>query len=131
MKFYWLLLGILAVWRITHFFQAEDGPWDVVVRLRLAIGNGFWGKLMDCFYCLSIWISAPAAWWIGESWPERICLWLSFSAGASILQRATKPEVKVPPAYFAEEPAGEKSDGVLRTEEKSGGQPGNAGPPDN
>src|ERR1051326_1161430 len=58
-KFYYLALGILAVWRITHFFQAEDGPWDVAVRLRRLVGNGFWGKLLDCFYCLSIWISAP------------------------------------------------------------------------
>lgn len=130
MKFYWLILGILTVWRTTHFLQAEDGPWDVVVRLRLAVGNGFWGKLMDCFYCLTVWISAPVAWWIGESWPERILLWLSFSAGANILERATKPESKVPPAFFVEEPAEEKRYGVLRTEEKPGGQPSDGGPPE-
>ena len=92
MKFYWLSLGILAVWRITYFLQAEDGPWDLVVRVRLAVGNGFWGKLLDCFYCLSVWVSAPFAWWLGESFRERILLWLSFSGGASLLEKLTTPK---------------------------------------
>ncbi|HUD49008.1 MAG TPA: hypothetical protein VMR33_19410 [Candidatus Baltobacteraceae bacterium] len=128
MKFYWLTLGTLAVWRITHLLQAEDGPWDVVVRLRVAVGNGFWGRLLDCFYCLSVWISAPLALWIGETWRERILLWLSFSAGAILLQRATKSEPKAPPAFFVEEPPEKDQDGVLRTEEKPGGPAGDAGP---
>jgi len=44
MGFYWLMLGILGVWRITHLLQAEDGPWDLVVRFRRKAGNGLWGK---------------------------------------------------------------------------------------
>jgi hypothetical protein len=127
MKFYWLTLGILTVWRITYFFQAEDGPWDVVVRLRVLVGNGFWGKLLDCFYCLSIWIAAPVALWIGETWRERIFLWLSFSAGATLLERAVKREPKVPPAFFAEEPAKENQHGLLRTEEEPSGPTGDTG----
>jgi hypothetical protein len=47
MKFYFLVLATLAVWRVAHLLQAENGPWDVVVRLRRAVGNGFVGKLMD------------------------------------------------------------------------------------
>ena len=58
-KFYWLILGVLTVWRITHFLQAEDGPWDIVIRLRRFVGEGLWGRLLDCFYCLSVWIAAP------------------------------------------------------------------------
>ena len=54
MDIYDLVLGTLAVWRITHLLQAEDGPWDVVVRLRRRTGTGFWGQLLDCFYCLSV-----------------------------------------------------------------------------
>src|SRR5713101_930701 len=30
---YRLLLGTLCTWRITHLFHAEDGPWDVIVRI--------------------------------------------------------------------------------------------------
>jgi len=89
MKFYWLVLGILGVWRITHLLQAEDGPWDLGVRLRRIAGSGFWGDLMDCFLCLSLWIALPWALISGESWKERLALWPALSAGAILLQRLT------------------------------------------
>jgi hypothetical protein len=87
MHFYWLALGVLAVWRITHLLNAEDGPWELVVRLRRLAGNGFWAVLLDCFYCLSLWIAAPFAYAIGAGWMERLLLWPALSAGAIILER--------------------------------------------
>lgn len=57
--FYWLLIGALAVWRLTHLLYGEDGPWNLLARLRYFVGQGFWGNLMDCFYCLSLWIALP------------------------------------------------------------------------
>src|ERR1035438_7929939 len=61
MRAYSLVLGILAVWRVTHLLNGEDGPWEIFVRLRKLAGAGFWGELLDCFYCLSLWISLPFA----------------------------------------------------------------------
>jgi hypothetical protein len=90
--FYELLLGVLAVWRITHLLQAEDGPWDLVVRLRARAGDGVAGRLMDCFYCLSLWIALPFALLPGvpgASWFEQLMLWPALSAGAILLERAT------------------------------------------
>lgn len=84
-RFYWLILGILCVWRITHLLQAEDGPWDMSIRLRKAAGNGFWGELLDCFYCLSLWIAAPLAFFCGETLAEQFLLWPALSAGAALL----------------------------------------------
>ena len=49
-----LFAGFLATWRVTHLITAEDGPWNVVARLRQAAGNGFLGDFMDCFYCSSM-----------------------------------------------------------------------------
>lgn len=89
LKFYWLIVGILIVWRVTHLFQAEDGPWDLVVRLRQAVGNGFWGALMDCFYCLSVWVAAPVAVFVGETPIEWLLLWPALSGAAILLERAT------------------------------------------
>jgi hypothetical protein len=107
MKLYRLALGILTVWRITHLLQAEDGPGNVVVHLRRAAGNNFWGKLLDCFYCLSLWVAAPLALLCGETRWERALLWPSLSAGASLLERMTNPALNNPPAPFVEDPAEE------------------------
>jgi hypothetical protein len=118
MKFYWLILSILTVWRITHFLQAEDGPLDVVVRLRRSVGEGYWGKLLDCFYCLSVWISVPFAYLTGETWLERALLWPSLSAGAILLERITNFTPKVPPVLFTEEPSEENHHVMLRSEKE-------------
>jgi len=102
-RFYWLVLGILSVWRITHLFQAEDGPWNILVRLRQAVGTGFLGTLLDCFYCLSLWIAAPFAYFIGVSWTERLLLWPALSAGAILLERVTLRVQNTPSAVYLED----------------------------
>lgn len=119
MKIYRLLLGLLAVWRMTHLLQAEDGPGDIVVRLRRSAGNGFWGKLLDCFYCLSLWVAAPLAFLLGGSWWERALLWPSLSAGASLLEQATNPALRTPAAPFTEDPAVENDEEVPRKDHET------------
>lgn len=113
MRFYWLALGILGVWRITHLFAAEDGPWDTVARLRRLAGAGFWGGLLDCFYCLSLWLSAPLALFIGESWGERLLLWPALSGGAILLDRLISGR---PAPLWIEDPD-DLQDDLPRTEE--------------
>ena len=88
-RFYWLIIGVLSVWRVTHLLVAEDGPGQILVKLRRRAGEGFFASLLDCFYCLSLWIAAPLAWLLGQGWKERGLLWLSLSAGAILLERAT------------------------------------------
>ena len=95
---YRLLLGVLCVWRITHLFQAEDGPWDVIVRLRRAAGDSFVGRLMDCFYCLSLWVSIPLAWAIGRTAAERVLMWIAFSGGAILAERSTSRSTEATPS---------------------------------
>jgi hypothetical protein len=109
-----LLLGVLAVWRLTHLVQAEDGPWGAIARLRRAAGGGVLGELLDCFYCLSLWMAAPIAWAIGRSTGERVLIWLASSGGAILAERATSRV-----AEFHEDPE-EDVDGVLRTTTRDG-----------
>lgn len=93
MPFYWLLLGILTVWRLTHMLNAESGPWNMLSSMRERAANGFWGDVLGCFYCLSVWIAAPVALFLGATWSERILLWLALSGGASLAQRiSSDPE---------------------------------------
>jgi hypothetical protein len=109
MQFYGLVLGVLAAWRMTHLLNAEDGPWDLLVKLRRLAGNGVFGSVLDCFYCLSLWVSAPLAWLLGDGWKNRLLLWLAISAGAILLQKATsrEPTAGVPAEYYEEEEGNE------------------------
>jgi|SRR5437868_2039762 len=113
MPFYRLILGILCVWRLTHLLNAEDGPADMLAKLRSLAGSGFWGGLLDCFYCLSIWVAAPFAYWIGSGWDERLLLWPALSGAAILLERGTAPSIAPPAIYLEDE---EKSDVLLRQE---------------
>ncbi len=110
MRFYGLVLGILGVWRVTHLLAAEDGPWQVMARLRRRIGRGFWGQLFDCFYCLSLWVSVPFAWLLGDSLTEQCLLWLGLSGGAILIERVTDVHASAATPYWKEEDA----DAVLR-----------------
>ena len=118
-RFYWLLIATLAVWRVTHLLNAEDGPWDLLVRLRRLAGRVRLGSLVDCFACLSIWVSAPLAWWLGESWKEAVLLWPALSAGAMLAERltVTPGDAITPAAIYYEER--ETSDELLREPKKS------------
>jgi hypothetical protein len=100
---YGLLLGVLVVWRITHLIHAEDGPWDGVARLRARAGAGWLGQLMDCFYCLSLWIALPFALLLGTTWLQELLLWPALSAGAILLERATDGVAKAPTSDRPEE----------------------------
>jgi hypothetical protein len=114
MQFYMLTLGILCVWRITHLLYAEDGPWDVVVQLRRAAGTGFWGKLLDCFYCTSMWVAAPFAIGLGQGLGEKLLLWFALSGGACLLQRITERTPEDEPAFYVEDEDKEEPDVLLR-----------------
>jgi hypothetical protein len=120
-RLYWFTLSVLCVWRITHLLQAEDGPGDLLVRLRRMAGSGFVGKLLDCFYCLSLWVAAPFAYFVPETRLERLLWWPALSAGAILLERVTAPRSGDAPALYFEDrfEDKEKPDVMLRTEEST------------
>ncbi len=103
-QFYWLILGLLTVWRVTHLFYAEDGPWDLLVKLRCLAADSFWGGLLDCFYCLSLWVSVPVSAMLAASWKEFFFLCFALSGGAILLHRVAGGDEKLSSAPFFEEP---------------------------
>lgn len=84
-----LLVAVLATWRVSHLVVEEDGPWDVVARLRARAGQGLLGRLMDCFYCTSLWAAAPLALVVSREPAAWAVCWLAVSGGACLLERAT------------------------------------------
>lgn len=83
-------LAALATWRVTHLLAEEDGPANVVVRLRERAGAGQLGELMDCFYCLSVWVAAPFGLALARRPREIPQLWLALSGAACLLEQATR-----------------------------------------
>ena len=81
------LAAMLAVWRITHLFVAEDGPFDVFRRLREAGAAVGAGRLFGCFLCFSVWTAVPAALLIARDVRSLALLIPALSGGAILLDR--------------------------------------------
>jgi hypothetical protein len=90
-------VAVLATWRVTHLLASEDGPADLIFRIRALLGQGLAGKLMDCFYCLSLWIAAPAALFVSIRPAEWLMSWLALSGAACLLERMVKEPVLIHP----------------------------------
>ena len=86
------IILVVVVWRLTHLISAEDGPFDLIIKFRKLLGNSFLGGLMDCFYCLSIWIGLLAACYAGSNLQEIFLLTLYYSGVSIMLERLTNKE---------------------------------------
>lgn len=103
------LLAVLATWRVTHLLSKEDGPADLIARFREHLGPGR-RKLMDCFYCLSFWVSAPLAFFVCRKPVEVVVGWLALSGGSCLLERIGGEPVVIQPIA---EDRKEVGDGML------------------
>jgi hypothetical protein len=107
------VLAVLATWRMTHLLASEDGPADIIVRVRVLLGQSLAGKLMDCFNCLSLWIAALAALFVSRRPVEWFICWLAISGGACLLERIGQAPVVMEPMP---QPAEGDTNNVLRSE---------------
>ncbi|MFV2051640.1 DUF1360 domain-containing protein [Aliiroseovarius sp. YM-037] len=103
-----ILLAVFAVWRVTHLIAKEDGPWNVVIYLRIAAGRSWVGHLMDCFKCLSLWVAIPFAFVIDAAWHMHVVLWLALSGAAILLEERSEEPILI---------EGEQKNGMLRRSE--------------
>lgn len=79
------MLATLAVWRISYLLALEDGPFDLIVHLRIRLGEI--GRVLDCFYCMSLWVAAPMALFVSPNGRNWWCIWLALSGAAGLLHR--------------------------------------------
>lgn len=82
------VLASLAVWRVTHLLNAEDGPWDLAARLRARLGPML-ARAVGCFYCLSVWVALPFTPWLTREPAAFIVTWMALSAAAIVIERLT------------------------------------------
>ena len=105
-----ILILALATWRISSLIKDEDGPYEMFSRFRTSIGllehyqfdsngeqerillsNGsFLADVVQCFWCLSIWIGYGIAFLAALchliSWQEFIFVGVALSAIAIIIE---------------------------------------------
>ena len=90
-RFIWCFtLCALAIWRVAHLVARENGPWNLIVRLRCGLGSGPLGRLMDCFSCLSFLASLPPAIWMSTSLMGFLIQWMALSAAACLVEKTTR-----------------------------------------
>ena len=82
--------AILATWRLSHLLAYEDGPVDIVVRLRRHAG-----RFLECFNCISIWVAAPIALFVTRGLWELPLTWLALSGAACLLERIGQAPVVI------------------------------------
>ena len=114
MQYYWTIVSILAVWRVSALLNSEAGPWDALKRIRRLLAATVFGDLVNCFYCLSVWVAAPFAFALNNTWKERLLLWPALSAAAIILERTVHRESFTPMPIYQED---QEETNVLRQEQ--------------
>lgn len=80
-------LCVFACWRLTHLFASEDGPGEVVLRVRRFLGDSSFGRAMDCFHCLSFWVAGPLALVLAQDLMGWFLAWLALSGAACLVER--------------------------------------------
>ena len=96
----------------------EDGPGDLIAKLRRRIG-----RLMSCFSCVSVWVSAPLAVWTVENPRDWPAVWLAISGAACLTERLTAAREPAARLEIEEDP-GDLDDVLLRREARESSRAG-------
>ena len=121
-----LAVGVLATWRVTHLVAHEDGPADIIFRLRAWLGRRAVGRLMDCFNCLSVWVALPISFFVASGAVNVVMAWLALSGAACLLQRLGHQPLEIHPVAPVADHATSGIggvDGLLRSEESQSREP--------
>ena len=111
---FWIrfVLSVLATWRVSHLLASEDGPWEIIAHLRRRLDTSAWGRMIDCFACVSLWVALPFSFFVFRELPEVLVCWLALSGAASLLEQIRPAPVVIERLSDAKQE--EPSDGMLR-----------------
>lgn len=77
--FNFLILSLIC-WRLTYMLTEEDGPFDIIFEFRVWVNESPL-PVLDCFYCTSVWVALPLAFFTDNP----LLYWLALSAAAIFL----------------------------------------------
>lgn len=79
----------LAIGRVVRLLPGVNGRWDLTTRLRYRFGVTMPGRLMNCFYSISLWIALPLAVLTSNGWLGIAVHWLALSGAACLLEKSS------------------------------------------
>jgi alkylhydroperoxidase family enzyme len=79
----------LALWRATNLLAEEDGSWKSIARVRASLAGTAAGRVIHCFYCLSLWVALPVAILLSDGWIGLFVQWPALSGAARLFHRVT------------------------------------------
>lgn len=87
----WLLLAVLATYRVARMIASEDGPFEVFLHLRSwAHRRGGWiARGTQCILCLSFWLAWLAALLVPLERPQTFVLFALATAGGVVVIKRT------------------------------------------
>jgi hypothetical protein len=92
-----LILAIAAVYRVAQYIYLDDGPFDLLFKLRDRLGayelgedglaNTGAGRFLQCFHCIAKYLAVPAglAVMFPATWSDVILVVLGIAGLASII----------------------------------------------
>jgi hypothetical protein len=88
----WLVISVLAVWRLTSLICFDSGPFDMMSKVRLVLYRIKLGNLIECFHCTALWISAFVTIAVYEVSIATVFLAIATAGGASIIEKSLSHE---------------------------------------
>lgn len=100
-----LVIFGLATWRISSLFVVESGPFRVFHKIRELAGivhddegtpyqypDSFFGELLSCVWCTSIWVGAgwTLFWLLSPDVALKCAIPFAFSAAAILIDKFLK-----------------------------------------
>jgi hypothetical protein len=82
--------------------------------MRRRLASSILSALVNCFYCLSVWVSALFVFILNHTWKGRLLLWPALSAGAIIIGRTLHLEILASEPIYRED---QEAPPVLRQEQ--------------
>ena len=89
------ILSAFAVYRISHLFKYDEGPFHVFENARLVLGRRasysptakFLADIVNCCYCSTVWIAIPFAFFV--LFPRKLTnifvVWLGLAGASELL----------------------------------------------
>ncbi len=91
----YVLLAILAVYRVAYLITSEDGPYELATRFRALLGQRNWvGRGFHCVLCVSFWLALIPTLYLERLWAlpaaDVFLLWLGIAGGVVFVTKVAR-----------------------------------------